>query len=417
MGLGEAGIPRSKIRCAVLYSVFVIYTQYIQYVGISIPHMVTILGALLVMYYVAQCMYNGKIESTSREHSILLCFFVVTFATGMIGAVSFSAHLSVWVMAFNYFLVTSCTMYIMDDEYSIATFVKLYGVFTIVIAVTLIVHPVATTDTTRLDSIRYSISAGLNANILGMILALGCWCILLLYSIRPEYGILAIIGVPVLVSASILTASRKSLISILMIVGIWLVWIVLPEKGNGVLRKLILICLIVVGVWYLYKNYYLDSTMSIRMEDMFNGNDESNQVRKKLYSRAFDLFSQNPLVGWGYGGYGIYYSNNSNSYSHATYAELPACTGIVGCVIFGGLYVYSIIKVCYLLVITRSIADLKRVRVILKMILILWLFILFTSAVVIYFYELNCFITWGILFSTIKYAENCINEFGLFGRG
>ena len=417
MELNRSEFQSGKKRCAVLYAVFVAYAQYIQYVGINISHMVAVFGAILVMYYLVELIYARNIDMTSTEHRIFLLFFLVTFTTGLIGSVSLNDHLSTWMNAFEYFLILSCTLYIMYDENSIAAFLKLYGIFTIILAVTLIIRPVATTDSVKLDSIRYSISANLNSNILGMILALGCWCVLMLRILRPQHNILPIIGVSVLVVACMLTGSRKGLISMMIIAGMWFLWVELPKKSrnaNEIIKKIFLIIAIIISFLYLYNKYYINSTMSIRMEEMFNGTDESNQVRTSLYSKALALFLKKPLIGWGFGGYGSYYLNNPSRYSHATYAELLACTGIIGCVIWGVLYIYSIIKTCYLLVITRGITKLNKTREILKMILILWLFVVFTSATVIYFYELNCFITLGILFSMIKYVENSMANIDLY---
>ena len=69
-----------------------------------------------------------------------------------------------------------------------------------------------------------------------------------------------------------------------------------------------------------------------RLIERFNS--DSFGGRTELYDAAWEIFMQHPIVGIGYncfrvvGGYGYF--------THSTYMELLACTGIVGFILFMG---------------------------------------------------------------------------------
>ena len=64
--------------------------------------------------------------------------------------------------------------------------------------------------------------------------------------------------------------------------------------------------------------------------------DDGARARTDLYDVAFMLFSENPIIGIGYNNFGNV--AGIGYFSHSTYAETLACTGIIGCLLWFGPY-------------------------------------------------------------------------------
>lgn len=90
-----------------------------------------------------------------------------------------------------------------------------------------------------------------------------------------------------------------------------------------------MIVILVIAVIYAYNKFYVGSSLEYRMTNLFMGADEGDDIRGNMYENAFELLKEKFITGFGFRGYSVYYEGNAGGYSHATYAELPACTGIV----------------------------------------------------------------------------------------
>ena len=390
--------------------VFIVYTQYIQYVLISIPAMVTILGAVTICVSILGIIKYSKKDIFVNELYLFLLFFVVTLISGIIECQSLSCHLSEWFGSFVYFLLIPSIMYIADTKKGIHNITSFYALFSIVCAVTLIIRPVMYRETIYYDSMRYSLSTNLNVNMLGLFFTFGCWCILFLIGHKPKLKIIGYLCIAVLAYATIMTGSRKNLISLLMVLGLWFIMVWIPSNRHNFLVCIIGILILAgLGV-YIYLNYYVGSSMSLRMADMLDGTDNSNKTRLNMMLQCVELFKQQPLFGWGFKGYSYYYYGNSAGYSHSTYAEVIACTGALGTGIYIFMYIYSVIRVIRMIRYAKLLKNPELVNT-LKMALIIWVIILFLSVSMIFFYELMCFIIWGYLFSIIRYAEIEIEKY------
>ena len=396
--------------CAVILAIFIFYTQYFQHVIFQIPYMVTITGAVLIgvcgYFFIWHDIDFNKF--IINEVVVFFLFFIVTLYTGAIGSAGSAGivfHIQNWLTYFLYFLIIPCVMYIVMTKKDIIMFVKSYGGFALLCAFTLMVNPIIPKENGR-----YSIARSLNVNMLGQYFTFGCWCILVLIIFKPKLRFPGFISIGMLLYAVNMTGSRKNLIAILMIIGLWFFFIWFPENKKQGLKILVIVPLLVILVFVIYNKFYLGSTMANRMEYIFANSSGKRNSRFDMYERAFELFKQHPFVGWGFKGYSYYFFGNASAYSHATYAEVPACTGLIGSSLFFGMYIYSIKKVIRLILLTNHYKELNEVNKILRMDLILWCSILFMSVGVIYIYELICFLIFGVLFATIRYAEWSIME-------
>lgn len=400
-----------KRALAIFFCIFVFYTEYLQYVWNAIPNMVAILGMLVlgVGYLLILASNKSWTPFGVKEFELMLIFFIITFISGLITSTSVSAHVTYWISSFEYFLLVPCLMYILRDQKDISKFCFFYMLFAIICAVTLIAHPVSYYESGS-EGVRYSLSTSLNVNLLGQFLTLGSWCCCVLMTIYQKFRKFGYIVFILLFCANNLTKSRKNFIAILIIFLVWFILCWIPENKNDRF-KIAVFSLCLVGIaCYAYVHFYLGSDMATRMGNIFVDSLGNQNKRFDMYESAVELFKQSPLFGWGYHAYGISVGK-PGGYSHATYPEVLANSGILGCALLFGMYIYSVVKVIKLLYRTRNILALSNERNLLKSALILWIVIAFMSTGVIYIYELVCFIIWGVLFSLIRCIENEIRTY------
>lgn len=400
-----------KTLCRMVFFLFVIYTQYLQFVVAEISGMVTMLGgATIGLCFVGILAKYGLVEFVRlKEYRIYCLFFIVSFALGVVGCQLLSAHLENWTQSFLYFLLIPCIFFMFENIAEYKKLLLFYVCFSVLCAITLIVNPVIyhNASAASLENIRYSLSANLNVNTLGMYFVLGAWCLLVLATF-VESGLLAIMPfILVLFLYSIfLTCSRKNLIAFIILVAMWSVMIWIPQNRNSPKKILCMIVILVIAVIYAYNKFYVGSSLEYRMTNLFMGADEGDDIRGNMYENAFELLKEKFITGFGFRGYSVYYEGNAGGYSHATYAELPACTGIVGCIIYFGMYFCSIRKLIINIVYVKNNPKFFETKKLLYMALIMWFLILFYSSCVIMFYELICFLIFGFLFVIIRFCED-----------
>lgn len=408
MNLKNRQTDSTDMICFVILALFIFYTQYFQYVVEELSYMVTILGGLLVTvcgyYFIAHGI--DLREFAVKELVLFFLFYIVTLYTGVIGSVDKVYHIQNWLTYFLYFLIIPCVMYVVMTKKDIMIFVKFYGAFAILCALTLIINPVKSQETMTVTNARYSIARSLNVNMLGQYFTFGCWCILLFLVFKPKLRLPGFALIGILLYAVNMTGSRKNLIALLLIIGIWFLLIWFPDNKKQGLKIIVLLPIVVFAIYLAYNKFYVGSTISYRMEHIITSASGKRNSRIDMYENAFELFKQHPFVGWGIQGYSYFFGG----YSHATYAEVPACTGLIGSCLFFGMYIYSIKKIIKLILLTNHDKDLEQTNKILRMDLILWCSILFMGVGVIYIYELICYFIFGVLFATIRYSEWRIME-------
>lgn len=135
--------------------------------------------------------------------------------------------------------------------------------------------------------------------------------------------------VALMAGASLFTGTRKVFISIIAFIALYLITSELTNdvKGKINIKKLLLV---VIGACalYLFVSYALDTSI---LGDRFrNTGYEGDKMRSFFYLKAYEFFKENPFCGLGWGGFAL----RVGMYSHSTYAELIANTGIVGCFLY-----------------------------------------------------------------------------------
>ena len=184
--------------------------------------------------------------------------------------------------------------------------------------------------------------------------------------------------------------SRKFLIASSCLVIIWLiasfkdVWI----KSNNQKRVIwvVLSVLSLLLVTYLFRSVYSQSDLFFRMQELDNS---GNQMRIKMYVKAWDIFLEYPIFGGGYDQYK--YLSGIGAYSHSTYAEAIADFGFVGCVIYFLPIIYTSYQILKKALSTeRNYATL--------LLAALCIDELFLGVGQIFFMEFSHFLIWMVLF-------------------
>lgn len=387
---------------------FVIYTLYIQYKGFEISNAVTILGAAtlgLVLFYMLATKFN-VVTILTKEVLLFFTFYGVTFFTGLLNSPDPLVHINRWIESLLYFLLSICVIYISKTHGGLERLVVFFCLFALLCAVTLFIDPVLYRETSVVTNIRYSLSTKLNVNTLGTYFSLGCWCMLFLWTFHKKLRFIGIAYLVVMLFAINLTGSRKNFIAMFLIVFAWLFLVKFRENKKNIAKWLLIVIAVAVALYFIITRVLAGSTMALRMQELIQNLTSNSQEYKRIvmYRRGWELFKKNPLFGVGFYGYACYFGG----YSHTTIMEVLSCTGLVGAVLYFGMYVYSILKVIKLIRLTNRNEELYRANMLLRLALILWVGLVFLAVGLIHIYLVVSFLSFGILFATISKAEQMI---------
>ena len=194
----------------------------------------------------------------------------------------------------------------------------------------------------------YILSDKINPNNYGLILVVGVCAIVFLSKNTIGNTTLSVVLVALLLWGIIQCGSRKSLISVVMLVLFWLV----PHIGNMIINEhhygkligLILAVSIAFGAYYVFKNIYMGSDSQIRMLKLGNESEVSSSMRRYYYQLSWSLFLKKPLFGVGFNQFQEY--SSSGLFSHSLYAESISCWGLIGCLLYYPPLVIAIVGAC-----------------------------------------------------------------------
>ena len=177
-----------------------------------------------------------------------------------------------------------------------------------------------------------------NPNSLGMVMLIGMYSAIgLKWHAKHFISILA--SLIMFEYVIILSGSRKCFLASIVILAVWLITVMkenltfkIDSKKKAIVPIRSVINLAVIGCIIILAYVYFNNTFTtlsiferLSNENMNSGADD----RWLLYSQAFEAFKEKPIFGIGFRQYELYYK----VYSHSTYAEALACTGIIGVII------------------------------------------------------------------------------------
>jgi len=298
----------------------------------------------------------------------------------------------------QFLILIYAIVYISVQDNSINFFIDLFIIFSIICAVTIIFFGVEYKDG------RISMGSNNNPNVVGIILAIGVCCIFYKLNIKEVFKSVFLFGIIfLLLYATILTGSRKSFLSIVLILVYWILFIALKEEERAKLKVLFFLTIIFIVGYSIIYNFIQDSVLIKRLDVLFKS---GSKTRTGMYIEAIEFFKQSPIVGIGFNNYrtlSVY-----GTYSHSTYAEALACTGIIGVFIYFIPYITLTIKYSVLFYNKNlNVGLIRQSRAMLGLLCIL----LFLGIGIIHFYDMASSIAFGMIIAFAIINKEQINGY------
>ena len=389
--------------CIVMIWCIAVYSSIIQNIYFKIQNGMLIFGSvILVSYILANRGMVDFSEFLTDENRYMLYFMVYILLVGFIFSPYKNNHISQWIRCMEYLFI----------QIVIASTIKRSGTNTIhslllvesmVLAIAFLRSPVD-----YLNSGRYSISNDVNPNGLGMGFAAGIWAVLYRQQ-KSKLPIVLIVAIIALFGYCILlTGSRKSLIAAGLTIVLWFFFCFLPSlKGRGFILGMatflvFLFLTIIIGREFL--SLYADSKIAARMENLLY--EVSEGGRSNMYREGYELLKTNPLFGIGFQGFAYYFGG----YSHATLVEVPVSGGIIGAIIYFSMYYISFKRQVQVYRKTKGVQEMSSEHKRIKMVLILFVMVVFYTTCIIHPYQFDSYILFGIIFGETAYLESRLNE-------
>ena len=168
-----------------------------------------------------------------------------------------------------------------------------------------------------------------NANAVGLYGISIIWsvCFVLIQGkISKIKKIIIICFLPLSFQLILISGSRKAYLAVIIII-IFIYIFLVKYYGKNLIFKFLSVLIFSTSLYYLY-NVITNSVFYFRFEKLISGDTESISDRGKLMSEAFDVWTDNPLIGVGFDSFR--YHNNQGMPSHSSLTETLASTGIVG---------------------------------------------------------------------------------------
>lgn len=395
-------IKLSKLSFAAL----LIYYGWFQVVLFQIPNMLPLLGAAMIGFI----LLNAFLTRTDvlRFMTFELMMWVLFVATSLVFGY-FVAENRVYLVkeALNFFeflMLVYGIIYIANNDGNIDYFIKTFIVFTMICALTAVFAGV------EYETGRISMGLTDNPNGLGVNMAIGVCCILYIIDFKKLlYSFAALGSIILFIYVILLTGSRKSFLGIAMIIVYWLAFVAFKDimalRFTQKLKGVLLIGTAGAAAYSILYLFFKDSVLLSRLITLFESGSDS---RTGMYDRAIELFKDNPLVGVGLNNFREV--SGFGTYSHSTFAEAIACTGVIGSILYFLPYITMLFL--YVKMAFSKMADhslLKQERVLLG----LFGLLIFLGIGIIHFYELTSSIAFGMIFAFHYVNKNTFQNGGV----
>ena len=375
----------------VFFALLVFYYGWFQVVFFPIQNILFVLGAILMVCILMHAYMNNSaiLKYITIELFMWTLFAFTSMAAGIFVAQNTILMANSLFTYFEFLILIYSIVYISCQDKSIKFFIDLFIIFSIVCAITIIFFGV------EYSHGRISMSGNSNPNSDGIIMVIGICCIFFKMKLKnTRKFILLFFLIFLFLYATILTGSRKSFLSTVIIIIYWILFVAFREVKKAKFKSLLLLVLMfIVGSSILYNKLFQEAVLFQRLDVLFTSGDE---IRKGMYKAAIELFKQSPLVGIGFNNYRVL--SGYGTYSHSTYAEALACTGLIGVILYFIPYIILLIKYSILFFNKTLNGELiSQSRVMLGLFCIL----LFLGIGIIHFYEMASSITFGLIIAFV----------------
>lgn len=334
---------------AALYGIFLNYYCYYVLTGSFIPRGTVLFLGIALLSVGADILLRQRVH-VGTEIKCWIAYGVISliatvFITMGSGTTGFISDIIKYVQRVAIIMMVA---YICEQDGSIRFGLQLMAVTAIALAISVLA--VTGDINQKLD---ITSGANLSANDTGSIMAFGCFAVLFSWGNRRNTSLLlfAVKAACIICCLTVifLAGSRKSIGAVAIMLAVMLV-LCLPDYGRKITIGKFMAVLFIGAVAYLFvSKYLLPHAEQTNLYDRLFGDNassaaSSDQVRINLYRYAFDHFKEHPLFGIGFNQFVKHHGN----YTHSTYAEPLACSGLTGLIY---LYpYYSIVRKQFLLI-------------------------------------------------------------------
>ena len=337
---------------AALYGIFLNYYCYYVITGSFSPGG-TVLFLGIALLFVGTDVLRRRHIRLGREISCWITYAIASLVTTAI--ILFDSndmgYISDIVKYVQRTMIIFMVAYICERENSIRFGLRLMAVTAVALAVAVI-------SVTGNYQLKLDITSGANLseNDTGAILSFGCFAILFAWGKRKRVSVLLsalkATGIVLCLVVMFLVGSRKSILALGIMLAVLCTMCYRDYLRQLNLRRTLTLVIVGAAVYTVAIHFllpYAEQTSLYRRlfgleADVTVGSDD---LRMDLYRWAFEDFLAHPIFGLGFNRFVDYHGN----YTHSTYAEPLACSGLIGMLY---LYPYYLILKKQLLLILRS---------------------------------------------------------------
>lgn len=278
--------------------------------------------------------------------SLLTAIFAINMQTAINGIGDYLRRLVLIMMI----------AYICEKEGSVKFAVRVLAVTAFTCAISCLIMNVDVGKKLQLES-----GASVSTNDIGSIMAFGCFAVLFAFGVKEHKGfiktIIKIGYIVAAVSVVFISGSRKSILAIIILFVLIFLFCARDFFKNLSVAWLIVVTLLLIIAAFLVYQYLVpmveDTNLYVRV---FGRGAErsanSDEGRIRLYGIAMEDFFAHPVFGLGFNGFSVKHKN----YTHSTYAEPLACSGIIG-FLYLAPYVMILVKQIKLIRLNRHYIE------------------------------------------------------------
>lgn len=316
---------------AALYGIFLNYYCYYVIRGTFIPMGTVLFFAIACFCVGTDVLEQGGIHMGREVKSWILYAVLALITTSIVlldsGKMDYLGDIAKYVQRL---LIIIMIAHICQREHSARFGLRLMAVTALALAVSVIMM----TDDIQ-QKLNLTSGADLSANDTGAIMAFGCFAIPFAWGRRDKPSLvlsaLKTAGVICCVIVIFLTGSRKSILAVAVMLVV-LVVLCLPQYSRRLdLRRVGTLAVIGVGAYLFITANLLPYAEQTNLYARLMGTGveaagDSDIIRVNLYIWALEDFFAHPFFGVGFDHFRTLHGN----YTHSTYMEPLACSGLIG---------------------------------------------------------------------------------------
>lgn len=359
---------------AALYGIFLNYYCYYVIKGAFIPRGTVLFFGLACLCVGADILQRGRVH-VDTEIKCWIAYAVLALVSSAIVLINENdmGYVSDIAKYVQRTLIIFMVAYICERENSVRFGMRLMAVTAagLAIAVLSVVGDIQL----KLD---ITSGANLSENDAGAILAFGCFAILFAWGRRGQSSLVLFsaktAGIICCLAVIFLVGSRKSIIAVALMAMLLIMLCFRDYLVKLSFRKLFVVLIVGIAAYLIVSETLLPYAEQTSLYRRLFGLEtdvtaDSDGLRVDLYLWALEDFISHPFFGLGFN----QFVNHHGNYTHSTYAEPLACSGLIGLLY---LYPYYLLiqKQIYLIRVSRrgSFARLKQKEIFVYLCMALW---------------------------------------------